>query len=963
MKLKEWARHALETQRCIWGLHRPVQIAEVRPFESWFNRIENKGYVPYDGSTVLSIIRDLVYYHHQLAYDMMQHSTEYSTAEYNEQATKTFRLKDLYKEVSGLEFIFELPCSQDTEACNLRRRADKGANHMHEVKIDLPTKIRLHSYEEAAKLREELLELGILPSSGVVGSIEERVAILRAKLEEHKLKMKKIGEAQDRLRLRPARHQKERAAIQKLYNGMSTMHCAQACDAGDISKVLVAIRRGSDPNTETARGITPLICLVLNDGRVDDYEELAKLGANFDAVNKNGATALGLACVLQEVKHVHGCLKNGADLSHLDILKRSAVHWCALHSSEDCLQVLLNYSAEEGRNAKDILDSLDIDGNSALALAALHRNGLMCKILYALGADPALRNSDGKTASILAREKGFDEIADWLDRRMGAGVVRLQSSDDVSFEKELRYGAIKARENINRFISLYSRCVDMNVKHQWLVDAAQCKQDMSSRQSACRREQSIFVNRHRNFLSTSSEFSDDLRAILEATLTTLKSGRCNPNVEGICGLIHWTPLMCAVALNDLRLIRLFVKEGASINFGNRYGVNSLMLASWLNNVDALAELLVLGGDILLKDNQGFTAKVYAALLPPCEELSKNLLEVSVIGRREIVKLLSTSDVLLNVQRYGANALPGMIAENRNLYLKSIVKTPSTELLEKYGLTNTDDRGYNFQCELAYLENRMNRNTAPVVSTSKVSESGQITQSVYRCHLCTLAVPCSHFASIASLIKQQAAGENGLIKLENPRKYISPFQKELSASLKVYSKSPEVILLEADLADRRTDRNKLLVDEFRQRFQRMSLQKRDRITREASDLSESDRIQLDSIIKHDLAEATNVLPQIDDKGFDRQFPYNELSELSVVFTFPHSLRQIDPVKSAIRSDAYRKTKRTVRFALPVDEPREYTARKDDFLRQHMVAYRRMQADFLTRRPKSNPFEDKFRDTKA
>jgi hypothetical protein len=123
---------------------------------------------------------------------MMQNRSEYSAEEYNEQAYKTFRLKDVYAEVTGLDFIFEVSCTFDSETCNLRRKADKGVNHSHEVLIELPTKINHHTYEEAMRLREELLDLGILPSTGVVGSIEKRVEILRAKLAEHNEKMTRI---------------------------------------------------------------------------------------------------------------------------------------------------------------------------------------------------------------------------------------------------------------------------------------------------------------------------------------------------------------------------------------------------------------------------------------------------------------------------------------------------------------------------------------------------------------------------------------------------------------------------------------------------------------------------------------------------------------------------------------------------------------------------------------------------
>ena len=947
-KLMEWTRHAIESQRCIWGLHRPIQKAEMKPFENWFNRMENKGFVPYDGSQVLSLLRDLVYYHHQLSYDMMQHSSEYSAAEYNLQATKTFKLKDAYKEVSGQEFIFELPCTNDNEACNLRRRADKGVNHMHEVLIDLPTKIRLHTYEEAAKLREELLELGILPASGVVGSIEERVAILRAKLEEHRQKERNVRAARERLRQRPALHKKERSAINAAYLDISSAHCSQACDAGDVNKALIAVRRGSDPNTESPRGITPLICLVLNDGRVDDYEELSKRKANFNAVNRNGMTALVLACILLEVKHVHGCLKNGASVFQLDAHGRTAFHWCALQSNEDGLQVLMSYITDAGGDAKAAIDARDGGGNTALALAAQHRNGLMCKLLCSQGADTLLQNFEGKTASMLARERGFSEIADWLDRRVGGGVVKLESSDDAAFERMMRYGAIKSRESISTFISLYARCAHMNVKHSWIVDAASCKKDLLSRQNTSRREQLKFVKQHYSFLTSQNEFKDTLHSILESILLDLKAGKSSPNVEGACGLISWTPLMCACVLNDVIMIRLFLKEGATVNMMNKHGMTAVMLASWLNNVDALVELLVHGGDMDKRDNQGFSAAAYASLLPPGELAARNM-ELSVVGKA--IKLFAASDVFICLKRHGLAGLADRVAENREAYLKSIQKTPEIKLLEENGLTDIHDPNYDYRKELKVLGDRLNPNIASVLpNPEEVVTKPTDSPPVYRCHICTLIIPCSHFATPAMFLKRFSTDELGLTALETPKGQLSPFQKELRATTRVYVKPPEVILMEAELADRKSDRNKVMVDEFRERIKKIATSKIQLIEHIDDQTVSSDRFDTveDGVGEDKVVAASFRLPFIDDKyRSEGVIGSDSISDLPFEMVFPFAVeeKRIEPMKSALRSNAFKRTKRNVRFKLPaIEDAKPTEPNSDSFLEKHLESYRAMQAAF-------------------
>lgn len=119
--LKEWALNALQHQRCIWGAHQPIPVFQARQHEAWFNRIENKGFVAYDCDSVFHLLRDLVYYHHQLAYDMMQHKDEYTAEEYNVQAVKTFKIKDAYDEVTGEHFVFELPCTSESPILFPRR--------------------------------------------------------------------------------------------------------------------------------------------------------------------------------------------------------------------------------------------------------------------------------------------------------------------------------------------------------------------------------------------------------------------------------------------------------------------------------------------------------------------------------------------------------------------------------------------------------------------------------------------------------------------------------------------------------------------------------------------------------------------------------------------------------------------------------------------------------------------------
>ena len=60
----------MKTQRCVWGAHTPVTAAEAKPFLAWFNRKENGGFYPYDSSSIMLMIKELLVFNCEVAYDM-----------------------------------------------------------------------------------------------------------------------------------------------------------------------------------------------------------------------------------------------------------------------------------------------------------------------------------------------------------------------------------------------------------------------------------------------------------------------------------------------------------------------------------------------------------------------------------------------------------------------------------------------------------------------------------------------------------------------------------------------------------------------------------------------------------------------------------------------------------------------------------------------------------------------------
>ena len=83
----------MKTQRCVWGSHAAINSAQAKPFLAWFNRAENGGFLAYDSLAITQMLKDLLVFNCEVAYDMQLHPTEYhqDTIDQQVQCTRTDR--------------------------------------------------------------------------------------------------------------------------------------------------------------------------------------------------------------------------------------------------------------------------------------------------------------------------------------------------------------------------------------------------------------------------------------------------------------------------------------------------------------------------------------------------------------------------------------------------------------------------------------------------------------------------------------------------------------------------------------------------------------------------------------------------------------------------------------------------------------------------------------------------------
>jgi len=250
----KWIKNALETQRCIWGTHQAINKQQAKPFLDWFNKDENRGFFAYDSSTLMFLVKDLVIYHHDVAYEMMQKKNDIEASDYNTQASKVKKLKNIYEQLSGEIFSYELPCDKENIICNQRRVTDNGVNHTHTVEIDPPTASDLDSFEEAVELRKQCQKLGINPSTGIVKDISKRCEIYRERLQIHFEKLKKSLESKKRNEDYFITHKLKKLKVTEQHSTMKNKQINDACEYNSIENILFLINRGCNPDEESVRG-------------------------------------------------------------------------------------------------------------------------------------------------------------------------------------------------------------------------------------------------------------------------------------------------------------------------------------------------------------------------------------------------------------------------------------------------------------------------------------------------------------------------------------------------------------------------------------------------------------------------------------------------------------------------------------------------------------------------------------
>ncbi len=181
-----------------------------------------------------------------------------------------------------------------------------------------------------------------------------------------------------------------------------------AVQRGDLDQLERHIHWGTDINSVLPNGQYPLH-VAAEKGRIVMVKTLLKHGAEIDAADAAGETALALAILAGRTQIAEVLLGTGARLDASQLLLKAAD---ADATDRDTLRFLLAHGADtEQRNA---------DGDTALLIAIRRDNHRLATHLVREGAEVNVQAADGQSALALARELGFTELIQLLERN-GAG--------------------------------------------------------------------------------------------------------------------------------------------------------------------------------------------------------------------------------------------------------------------------------------------------------------------------------------------------------------------------------------------------------------------------------------------------------------------------------------------------------------------------------------------------------------
>lgn len=382
----------------------------------------------------------------------------------------------------------------------------------------------------------------------------------------------------------------------------------------DPAVLEVLLKAGLDPNRKEADGVTALMA-ASRDGQVHRVKILLRDGANVDAVDHRGRTALiqasGARILSSEI--VKELLNAGANTNHEANNGKTALFYLIkhirgarsmTHEAEAVFNLLVGGGAGLGLKAKD--------GDTLLMCAARDGGSKIVQLLLAAGADPGGRDKNGRTTLMLASRLEEDEGAQAVELLLGTGVDRHDHDSDGN--TALMLAAIGYANPITLGLLLNAgldpcKCFATGMTTLMAVIASCNDQDSLDYSQGVRIdaliEAGVSVDAADNEGKTALMYAAERNNPGSPILEILLAAGANPNIANQAGE---TALMKSASSphEPLDKVNLLLDAGANPNLANKDGETALMksAASPYEPWDKVNTLLDAGADVNAVDGQG-----------------------------------------------------------------------------------------------------------------------------------------------------------------------------------------------------------------------------------------------------------------------------------------------------------------------------------------------------------------------
>ena len=213
----------------------------------------------------------------------------------------------------------------------------------------------------------------------------------------------------------------------------------EALKKSDIKTVEKLIETGADVNAKDKDGGTALMYAARN-GHTKTVEKLIELGADVNSKDKFGGTALIWVARNGRTENVEKLVELGADVNARDNGGWTALHWAAGHT--ETVEKLVELGAD--------VNARDKSGWTALMHAASNGRTKTVEKLVELGADVNAKDKDGNTALIWAARNGCTETMKKLIE-LGADVNARDKSGWTALSSSVFENNIQI---VERFIAM-----------------------------------------------------------------------------------------------------------------------------------------------------------------------------------------------------------------------------------------------------------------------------------------------------------------------------------------------------------------------------------------------------------------------------------------------------------------------------------------------------------------------------